>query len=144
MLTRILTAIVVLSVLSACQQGVDPADLTEDENRNLEFVDQENVAMYGATPMIPAGHDFVLYDDIARYANGGFPPIGEAEIDTRVCLAWNRSVCWTCYDACPLQGSALKLTAGRPVVDTTACSGCGQCEFACPAGNRGIVVKPVC
>jgi ferredoxin-type protein NapG len=75
--------------------------------------------------------------------NGGFPPIGEAKIDTRVCLAWNGSVCWTCYDTCPLKGSALKLIAGRPAVDTAACSGCGRCEFACPAGNRGIVVNPM-
>lgn len=104
--------------------------------------------------LIPAGSPCAMCEDVPCISacrdgalsppeNGGFPPIGVAEIDAQVCLAWNGSVCWTCYDACPLKGSALTLKSGRPTVEPTACSGCGQCEFACPAQNRGIVVRPV-
>jgi Fe-S-cluster-containing hydrogenase component 2 len=73
---------------------------------------------------------------------GGFPSIGTAVVRTESCLAFNGSVCLTCFDACPLKRSALNFKTNRPVVDPVTCTGCGQCEYVCPVEEKGIVVKP--
>ncbi len=80
---------------------------------------------------------------LALPAQKVFPAIGLAEIVEGKCLAWNGSACMTCYDACPLKRTALKFRMNRPVVDPATCTGCGQCEFACPVEEKGIVVKPI-
>ncbi len=70
---RIRNCLVVLAVMTlvACQSGMDSANLTEDENKKLSFVDQENVAMFGGPPMIPASHEIVIGEDIDHFSNGG-------------------------------------------------------------------------
>ncbi|MEG2172029.1 MAG: 4Fe-4S dicluster domain-containing protein [Desulfovibrionaceae bacterium] len=46
-------------------------------------------------------------------------------------------MCWTCYDRCPLRGTAIILQAGLTPTITDACVGCGVCEYVCPV--RGVV-----
>ena len=42
------------------------------------------------------------------------------------------TICMTCYDRCPLRGSAVVLSSGIVPAITTACVGCGVCEYVCP------------
>ena len=71
MLSTKLFVVLAVLVMAACQSGVDSTNLTEGEKKNLSFVDQENVAMYGGPPLIPANHDFVIGEDIDHFSNGG-------------------------------------------------------------------------
>lgn len=56
--------------------------------------------------------------------------------------------CDSCVRACPLQGRAIRLRAGRtrlggaftPTVDAAVCTGCGKCEHACIAAGPAITV----
>ncbi|WP_314921164.1 4Fe-4S dicluster domain-containing protein [Slackia exigua] len=62
--------------------------------------------------------------------------IGLAVIDRVECLAYKGSGCQVCVDAC--QYGAISLDeAGRPVVNTGLCNGCGQCEYECPSASYG-------
>ena len=96
-------------------------------------------AMCTETPCVAACEDGAL----ALPEENIFPAVGLAEIVETNCLAWNSSSCMTCYDACPLKRNALKIRMNRPVVEPAACTGCGQCEYACPVEEKGIVVKPL-
>lgn len=58
-------------LIAGCQPGVETADLTEDEQKELAFVAKQNVSSLGAPPMIPADHDFVIGEDIYGFENGG-------------------------------------------------------------------------
>jgi nitrate reductase cytochrome c-type subunit len=58
-------------IVAGCQSGVKTGDLTDDEQKKLAFVTKQNVASFGAPPMIPADHDFVVGEDIFGYENGG-------------------------------------------------------------------------
>ena len=42
------------------------------------------------------------------------------------------TICMTCYDRCPLRGAAVVLSNGIVPAITTACVGCGICEYVCP------------
>ncbi|MFG0315692.1 MAG: 4Fe-4S dicluster domain-containing protein [Planctomycetota bacterium JB042] len=57
------------------------------------------------------------------------------------CLAFRGTVCSVCVERCPVEG-ALRLEAGRPVVDADVCTGCGDCVDVCPAPTRAVVVRP--
>jgi ferredoxin-type protein NapG len=74
-------------------------------------------------------------------ADGRFPSIGLAHVQRSACLAHNGSTCMTCYDACTLKRAALRFKLGKPLVDPATCTGCGQCERACPLDAKGIVVE---
>jgi Fe-S-cluster-containing hydrogenase component 2 len=39
-----------------------------------------------------------------------------------------------CIDACPAAALSKSVDSGRLVVDKAACTGCGECTLACPAG----------
>ena len=53
-----------------------------------------------------------------------------------------RVMCMTCFDRCPLRGRAVVLVAKEKVYPamTTACVGCGVCEYVCP--EDAVVVAP--
>ncbi|MCC7429746.1 4Fe-4S binding protein [bacterium] len=71
-----------------------------------------------------------------------FPQIGLAEIQKDVCLAYNESFCWVCYDACPLKQSAIKLQNNKPIIIEENCTGCGICEEFCVLEKeKGVVIK---
>lgn len=57
--------------------------------------------------------------------------------------------CDSCFQACPIKGRAIRMQHGRtprggsfqPVVDASACTGCGKCENACILeGDAAITV----
>jgi len=55
--------------------------------------------------------------------------IGRAEIDKRLCLAWDHVVCMTCHSYCP-EGAVELDSELRPEVNEK-CTGCGLCESMC-------------
>lgn len=69
--------------------------------------------------------------------------MGTAVIDTKTCLAWQGTLCRSCYDECPIFDLALRMDDQlQPVVEPTRCVGCGICEHVCPAEPAAIVVRP--
>jgi len=67
--------------------------------------------------------------------------MGSAEIDKKTCLAWQRTLCRSCYDDCPIFDEAVKMDDKlQPVVDKKKCVGCGICENVCPADPAAVVV----
>ena len=70
--------------------------------------------------------------------------MGTAYILESRCL--NRTVgtmCWTCYDRCPLRGKAIILENGLMPVITKACVGCGVCEHVCPHQAVTVIAASV-
>jgi ferredoxin-type protein NapG len=68
--------------------------------------------------------------------------IGIALIDIVTCLPHQGSVCTVCSEQCPVPG-AIELTAGRPRIVEDVCTGCGVCQFVCPAPHNAILLMPV-
>jgi MauM/NapG family ferredoxin protein len=78
--------------------------------------------------------------------------IGAAKIKPSRCIAFetmNRPAehCRSCIDRCPYPGAAIRLRAfddGRPPqpeIIEDSCTGCGLCEFGCPAPLPGVIVR---
>ncbi len=69
--------------------------------------------------------------------------MGMAHLDAKTCVDYQKELnimCWTCYERCPMRGTAIVLKNGyRPTV-TDACVGCGVCEYVCPV--KAIAVTP--
>jgi len=69
--------------------------------------------------------------------------MGTAEVDTNLCYSYNGASCGACVRACPFEGVALR--AGlweKPIVDDSACVGCGLCERACVHYPQAIRIRP--
>lgn len=52
------------------------------------------------------------------------------------CLTEQAVICQSCKDSCPNDAISLRLAVGQvptPVIDTTACTGCGGCIEPCPS-----------
>lgn len=68
--------------------------------------------------------------------------MGTARIDRDNCLAWQGTICRSCYQNCPVFDEAILMDSElRPVVDDEKCAGCGICENVCPVEPSAIVVK---
>ncbi len=67
--------------------------------------------------------------------------IGLARIIDHACLGVRGQGCSACVERCPVPG-ALRLEAGRPVVDPEVCNGCGICAHVCPAPQAAILIIP--
>lgn len=68
--------------------------------------------------------------------------MGQARVDTQLCLSYQGKTCGVCYRACPLPDVAIK--AGRleqPIV-TDKCVGCGLCERSCIQLPQAIKIIP--
>ncbi len=64
--------------------------------------------------------------------------MGTAVIDTKTCLAWQGTLCRSCFDDCPIFDEAIKMDDKlQPVVVKDKCIGCGVCENVCPADPDG-------
>jgi ferredoxin-type protein NapF len=73
------------------------------------------------------------------------PPLGIAEVDAGNCLSAQGRECGTCVNACP-HGALdtnwdAKEQVNRVVVDADVCTGCGCCEYVCPAEPKAIRVR---
>lgn len=68
--------------------------------------------------------------------------IGIAKVDPRHCITFKGELCTRCYDVCPSPDRALMMIGNRPLVGSSACTGCGLCEYACPTQPKAIVVVP--
>jgi len=113
--------------------------------------------MNGITNM---GTPFVMPRDIPCYLCMKCPPVcpsgalnrklknrldvrmGIARINKRECLAWQGTLCRSCYQSCPVFDEAIKMDSElRPVVDEERCVGCGICENVCPVEPAAIIVQ---
>ena len=62
--------------------------------------------------------------------------IGVARIDKDECVTYSQSGCQRCAEYCP-EGALTIDSNGHPVVDESACNGCGWCEYVCPSASFG-------
>ena len=69
--------------------------------------------------------------------------MGAAYLDKKKCVDYQEHsnvMCWTCYERCPMKGTAILLQNGYIPAVTERCVGCGVCEYVCPA--EAITVTP--
>lgn len=101
MTSKIVLFTLLAAVFVGCQSGIDTTDLTEDEQKKLLLVAQENVASFGAPPMIPPEHEFVIGEDIYGFENGGEPCLDchgdESEEDIPQTSHPDRRNCLQCH-----------------------------------------------
>jgi ferredoxin-type protein NapG len=74
--------------------------------------------------------------------NGRPLKMGTAVIQGFQCLAFQKSFCTVCSEQCPVDG-AIGIDGGKPVINDAACTGCGVCQYACPAPQNAILVLPL-
>lgn len=68
--------------------------------------------------------------------------MGNAVINKKDCLAWQGTMCRSCYQSCPVFDEAIKMDNElRPIVDDKKCVGCGICENVCPVEPSAIEVR---
>jgi len=78
--------------------------------------------------------------------------IGMARVKPSRCLTFDSPAreaerCRACIERCPYPGAAIRMyihgdsQISRPEVIEEGCTGCGLCEFGCPASLPGIVVR---
>lgn len=67
--------------------------------------------------------------------------MGVARVDPDRCLSYLGRVCGYCHDACPLPGSAIRLTPPALPVVLDGCVGCGQCVEQCPQSPTAIFLE---
>jgi MauM/NapG family ferredoxin protein len=67
--------------------------------------------------------------------------MGTATISPLNCLAHQNTTCSACVEQCPVEG-AMRWENGRPVVNPDACTGCGVCQYVCPAPRNAVMVLP--
>jgi len=52
-------------------------------------------------------------------------------ITPNTCIAWNNTICFSCYDICE-ENAIIYKGMFNPVIDLDKCSGCGFCLKICP------------
>ena len=76
-----------------------------------------------------------------REGQEGNAEVRVALIHPASCLTYEHQVCTSCLERCPTDG-ALKLDGLHPRVIPDACTGCGDCQRACPAPGGAILLLP--
>lgn len=87
------------------------------------------------TPCITACKPGVLRADHPR-------KMAVAYVQTMACLAHTGSFCSVCSERCPVP-NAIEVSAGKPVIRSDVCTGCGVCASVCPAPTNAIVIMPL-
>ena len=65
-----------------------------------------------------------------------------ARIESFACLAWQGSFCTVCSEQCPVP-NAIVLEGGKPRIVESVCTGCGVCQYVCPAPENAILLMPL-
>lgn len=86
-------------------------------------------------PCIPVCDPQVLRLDLPKR-------IGIAKIDVVNCLPYQGRACSKCVEECPVPG-AIQLDGDRPKIMEDICTGCGVCQFVCPAPDNAILLMPL-
>ncbi|MFQ5639714.1 MAG: 4Fe-4S dicluster domain-containing protein [bacterium] len=105
------------------------------------------------TPMIvPAEAPCYLCQDtpcVSACPEGALVPIEKIKMATAYlirnkCFAYAGQVnmCDYCFERCPLKGEAIVMEDRKPRVIADNCTGCGICEYYCPAPGNAIKVLP--
>lgn len=68
--------------------------------------------------------------------------MAEVRIQPFACLAHQGSFCSVCSERCPVPG-AIEVTRGLPRIVEETCTGCGVCQYVCPAPENAILLMPV-
>jgi ferredoxin-type protein NapG len=68
--------------------------------------------------------------------------MGKAVWGEGKCVRGDGEECRVCLETCPLGEAAISLSAEGRIEVHDACTGCGQCQYACPTTPRAIVVVP--
>ena len=68
--------------------------------------------------------------------------MGTAQLIHNRCFAYNGQICDYCYTQCPGKDKSIIMNDGKPVVIENACTGCGICEYLCPAPGKAIMILP--
>lgn len=69
--------------------------------------------------------------------------MGKAVWGEGKCVRGNGEDCRICLDICPMGTAALELDLAENRIEVKdGCTGCGQCQHACPTTPRAIVVVP--
>lgn len=71
------------------------------------------------------------------------PPLklATAKIIELACISSAEEPCTVCSDECPIE-DVISLVDGRPVIDEDYCTGCGICQYVCPAPHNAIMLRP--
>ncbi len=67
--------------------------------------------------------------------------MGTASIRDPYCLAHQGTSCTVCSEQCPVEG-AIEVIDGKPVIDDATCTGCGVCQYVCPAPYNAVLILP--
>lgn len=124
--------------ISACPVGAivhAPARFREAAGTPMIDLHASACIMCEDTPCIAACKPGVLNANQPR-------KMGVAWIQTMACLAHTGSFCTVCSERCPVP-SAIEVSAGKPRINGSACTGCGVCASVCPAPTNAIVVMPL-
>ncbi|MCP4725663.1 MAG: 4Fe-4S dicluster domain-containing protein [bacterium] len=68
--------------------------------------------------------------------------MGAAHVITSKCFAFKNQVCDYCHGCCPLKDKAIIMANNKPRINESHCTGCGLCEYYCPAPGSGIKIIP--
>lgn len=81
-------------------------------------------------------------DNALLPVTGLFVKMGDAHLIRNRCFAYKGQVCDYCYTNCPSKGKAIIMENGKPQIIAESCTGCGICEYLCPAPKKAIMVLP--
>jgi ferredoxin-type protein NapG len=68
--------------------------------------------------------------------------MGTARIDRVLCLPYQGRACSECIGACPVP-NAIELIDEKPRIVEATCTGCGVCQFVCPAPDNAVLLVPL-
>jgi len=63
--------------------------------------------------------------------------IAQMIINPNKCIAWNKTICFSCYDICE-ENAIIYKGMFNPVIDLDKCTGCGFCISVCVANSIEI------
>jgi ferredoxin-type protein NapG len=91
--------------------------------------------MCDGLPCIAVCEPLVLRHDLPK-------KMGSARIDAVLCLPYQGRACSKCVEACPIPG-AIELVGDKPKIMDAVCTGCGVCQFVCPAPDNAVLLMPL-